>query len=270
MTKSRNTPRYTTPRRLAALCVFACGLATSASAGAALLFTGSGTNPETGNVDQSASAVFSLSADGKTLTLVLTNTTPVTAVLGDTLTGILFDAKGSSATLSLTSIDVASGDALWEHTGKGKNLAWSKQATTNITGAWTSELAKPAIGTYGIATTGFNGMFNAGNIKLGSGGADYGIVGAGTFPAGINGGLSPFADDALTFTMAVSGSLTESELADVVFLFGTSGQGIIPNAPPITPTPVITEAAVPEPSLLALLGVAAAAVRTTRRKEHRA
>lgn len=248
----------------------AAALALAAPAQASVVFTGSGYNPETKDNNQSAQATFSLATDAQTkietLTLTLTNTTGTTVAQGDALTGILFSLKNGS-TLSLASLTTSLGtSALYGSSGDGKKTKWTTDISQTVTGAWTDALANPESGQYGIATTGFGNLFSAGNISLGNKGApDYGIVGATTFSSGTpTFGQSPFADNSLTFTLKVaSGSLAESNIGNVQFLFGTNGSGIISATSTGSGS---GGGKVPEPASLVLVGIGLVALRANRKR----
>jgi len=122
-----------------------------------------------------------------------------------------------------------------------------------VNGSWTNVLGATPISQYGVATTGFSGAFSAGTITLGTGGVDYGIVSNdppnGTFPAPPGSGTSgsfnasafPLIQDTLTFTLTGISGVTQSQITNVKFLFGTDGTGIITT--------------VPEPGSFALAGI---------------
>jgi hypothetical protein len=203
-------------------------------------FMGSGTNAETGD-SVSASALFEISGD--TLTITLMNTTPAGTLLrGDILTGLVWDISGGTPVLAFPTTALTAGSDIF-----------TDKTTSNtsdpVNGSWTNVLGATPFSQYGVATTGFSGAFSSGTITLGTGGVDYGIVSNGTFPAPPGSGTSgsfnasafPLIQDTLTFTLTGVSGVTQSQITDVKFLFGTSGAGII--------------AAVPEPGSFALAGI---------------
>jgi len=203
------------------------------------LLIGSGLNPETGNV-VSGQAEFSVS--GNFLTVTLTNTTAGgTLAQGDSLTGVVFDVDGGSPTLSLTSIVLTGGSTIHTSASAINNAA-------ALSGSWTTALSSGAAYDFGVATTGFNGLFQAGTITRGNSSANYGLIATGTslahgFPK------FPYIENSLTFTFSGALGLTDSQFDNVKLLFGTDGTGLI-NAPP--PEPEVNIHSTPEPGTLAL------------------
>ena len=219
----------------------------ASSASASVIFNGSGINPEVSGA-ASASAVFSISGD--VLTVVLTNTTaPRTTAQGNALTGVVFDIDGNGPVLNFTSIALTSGSEIWT----------SKTAhnTVNpLAGSWTSVLGSSPLAEYGVATSGFNGAFNGGSISLGNASPNYGIVAAGTFDGSnvsFGGSQFPFIQNSLTLTFSGASGLSESAIANVKFLFGTDGTGVVGGN------------LIPAPGALALLGLGGITLRRRRR-----
>jgi hypothetical protein len=221
----------------------AAGLAPSA-ARATVLFTGAGTNAETGD---SVSGAVSFSVSGNTLTVMLTNTTPGgTTTRGDVLQGVSWDVDGTGPVLGFPTVALTSPGS-----ATADDRIFTDKTNANISDpldGYTNALGATPIGEYGISSTGFNGAFAAGTIPLGTGGTDYGIVAAGTFPsppgAGVNGfsgSAFPLIQKSLTFTLTGATGLSESSITNVQLLFGTDGTGVIPAA------------VVPEPASLAML-----------------
>ena len=225
----------------------AAALACTAASSASVVFSGTGYNPEA-STTASGTALFSVS--GGTLSVVLTNTTlPRTTAQGNALTGIVFDVNGSSPSLALTGIALTSGSEIWT----------SKTAhnTVNpLAGSWTSVLGSTPLAEYGAATTGFNGAFNGGSISLGNASPNYGIVAAGTFDGSnvsFGGSQFPFIQNSLTLTFSGASGLSESAIANVKFLFGTDGTGVVGGN------------LIPAPGALALLGLGGITLRRRRR-----
>ena len=213
----------------------AAGIGLASSAGAAVIFTGSGFNPESSS-NVSGSAMFSIS--GNTLTLVLTNTTaPRTISQGSAMTGVSFDINPGSPVLTLTSTAMTAGSNYWTSKTASSNSA-------SLNGSWTNVLGASPLGEYGVSTSGFNGRFNGGAITLGNASPNYGIVAAGTFDGSnvsFSGSQFPFVQKSMTFTFTGVAGFTESQISNVKLLFGTDGTGVIQT--------------VPSPGSLALVGL---------------
>jgi hypothetical protein len=249
---------------LVALAFLPLAVASSPRAMAGFVFTGSGTGPAGGAV--SASADFSIS--GPNLNIVLSNTTPGgTAARGDLLTGLIFDIADPGVALgSLSSTSL-----------NGSSLLFTDKTTAPfggaVSGSWTSVMASPPSGRYGVATSGLSGLFSAGEISLGGGGENYAIAAAGTFPAPPGSGTSgsfnasafPLVQDALHFVLPITqGTLDGFDFTNVKFAFGSHGD-TIPGTGSFGP------ASVPEAGSLMVWGVliAGAAVIYRRRKAWR-
>lgn len=234
-------------KRLAnAALVLAAGTSFFALPVNAILFSGTGTNPETSGHSVSGQANFTLS--GSILTLILTNTSGDTSDQGDALTGLIFTIGGSQ-TLSTSCPSLPSGSAIWTSTSASNTI-------DPLCGSWTDQLAAspPLAAEFGVATTGFNGEFNGGSISLGNASPNYGIVGGLTFPGTIGGSQFPFIQNALKFDFTVaSGSVALGDISGVQFLFGTDGTGKIPGNRVSQQQDPPT---VPEPDSLALVALA--------------
>ena len=247
-------------RSLVAAGIVALGMTVASAPCKAGSFVGSGTNPGTAD-SVSASALFAISGD--TLTITLKNTTPGGTLLrGDILTGLVWDISGATPVLAFPTTALTAGSDIF-----------TDKTTSNtsdpVNGSWTNVLGATPISQYGVATTGFNGAFSAGTITLGTSGVDYGIVSNnppnGTFPAPPGSGTSgsfnasafPLIQDTLTFTLTGISGVSQSQITDVKFLFGSDGTGII--------------TAVPEPGsfTLAGIGLAAAGLVGLRRRMRR-
>jgi hypothetical protein len=242
--------------------LFATGIATlsvaviTAVPAQAQLFTGSGTLSESGN-SVSGSAEFSIAGD--VLTVILTNTTAGgTRVRGDILTGLSWDVTGSNPALMLTSIALTNPGS-----GAGKDRIFTSASTSNtsdpLSGTWTNKLGDSPIGEYGIATTGFEEAFKAGQITRGTGGSDYGIISDDTaFNASV-GSAFPLIKDSLTFKFSGAAALSIDRINSVKLLYGTNGTGRVTTN--IVPR-------IPEPGTLSLLaaGIPAAVVFLRRRR----
>lgn len=217
----------------------------SGAAQAAVTFTGSGNNPETGQT-ATGSALFSVS--GNLLTVVLTNTTaPRTTAQGNALTGVSFDIDGTGPSLSLSSTALTAGSLLW--TSKTTSTS-----STNLNGSWTSVLGGSPLGEYGASTSGFGSRFNGGSISLGNAGPNYGVVAAGTFDGtnvSFGGSQFPFIQNSITLTFSGASGLAESKIGNVKLLFGTDGTGVVTT--------------VPAPAAVALSGISSLALLRRRR-----
>ncbi len=111
-------------------------------------------------------------------------------------------------------------------------------------------------------------------MSLGNASPDYGIATNGSFPGGFGGSQYPFIQDSLTFTFLLSsGSVSDSQINDVFFLFGTNdGGGVI--AGKLESSAGGTDSTLPEPTSLAVWGIVSAAtagaVAMRKQKRNRA
>ena len=233
-----------------------------------IIFTGSGTGP--GSVPVTASATFDIV--GNNLTITLTNTSPSNSgqdVPGSTLSGLFWDFTGNptltplSATIPAASSIIQSGLCVPGPCAGVTNVAgeWGYQATSFPGGA------DRGIASSGYLTTGLAG--NIGNFNGGAAGTDldgpaslnginFGIVSA---AAGFNpnGGLArPLIQDTVVFILSGVSGLSNSDISDVSFQYGTSITELnVPGTP----------RRVPEPGTLALLGLAAVVLAYRRRSQ---
>lgn len=220
-------------------------LVAAASAGvvmssqAAVLFTGTGFNPEAAT-NASGSALFQIS--GNLLTVTLNNTTaPRTTAQGNALTGIAFDFQNAIPVpvLTLVSTALGSGAQLW-------SSKTSFVTSANINSSWTNVLGSSPLANFGAASTGFAGAFNGGSIGLGNSSPNYGIVAPGTFTGSnsvaFGGAQFPFVQGALVLTFSGVAGLSEAQISNVKLMFGTDGTGVI--------------TLVPTPGSIALVGLA--------------
>jgi hypothetical protein len=231
------------------------------SAHSTAVFVGSGTNGETGNSVQ-GQAEFTVSGTNLILQLFNSDSNPTDGP-GDVVTGITFDLAGG-ATLSINL--AAPGPCGMSLNGE---TLWTSQ-TTNSTGAdvcgsWTDQLAAGATVDFGLATTGFSGLFNGGSISVGNAGPNYGIASSSTDFSSFAPGGFPVVQHSLTFTYDISGApLLESQITNVTFLFGTSGEGSVTGACQAGTSCIPLEA--PEPGTLTLLALAGAGLLFASRR----
>ena len=191
-------------RSLVAAGIVALGMTLSAAPCKADVFVGSGTNAETGD-SVSASALFEISGD--TLTITLKNTTlGGTLLRGDILTGLVWDISGATPVLAFPTTALTAGSDIFTN-------KTTSNTSDPVNGSWTNVLGATPISQYGVATTGFNDS------------------------------AFPLIQDTLTFTLTGISGVSQSQITNVKFLFGTDGTGII------------TTMAVPEPGTFALAGI---------------
>jgi hypothetical protein len=223
----------------------------------AVTYSASGTtskNADDPNQAVSATANVTFGSGGSTvLTIVLKNTTSGgTHAQGSALTGIGFGYEGKTApTLTLTGISRGTSDIYTGNTKKDNTTKLFQSSPKKK--SWTEEVDKGNTKgvKFGVATTGVD-IWKGSSISFGNASPDYGIVAAGTFPrskSGLN--KTPFIQDALTFTLNVSGTLDFSKIENVKFFFGTSGDFFTDGGTIHGPS------SVPEPSGLAFAGIGA-------------
>jgi hypothetical protein len=217
-----------------------------ASAGecrAGLIFTTPSNSVNSFNGDPvAASADFSIS--GNTLTVVLTDTNTSNIakyVPSDALTALFFNVAGNPL-LTYTEAEASS-----VRTGSAV-----KAGPVNITSEWAyafkstglgGSVSPPVTEHYGLGTAGF-GIFSG----LGGGQQfPYGILDKGFTGSNGNGPVdaASFAQDSITFSLKFNGKLSESDISDVRFQWGTAlNEGNVPG---------LRLSAVPEPSSLVLM-----------------
>jgi hypothetical protein len=287
------------------ICVLVVGfvLLANSTVSAAITFSGSGTGADGGTV--SASATFSVGdqlvmegnhlVSAHILTIVLTNTTTTpTANNGQVLTGIVwsFDPllNGTLALYpdSMHNPSLTANSHIWvvdaANSGNGQT-SYKVDDTRALGGTWTDKTSNPAftLGDYGYATTGADGMFQAGTI-VGSkpGSANYGLVSATTYlqdPVTMANGVGPqslpLVQNSITIQFRFMGddpavaTFPAEFVSNVQFLVGTNGThfGGSPPAPGPTPADVV----LPEPASMGLwgLGLAIAAMAARRGRPRR-
>jgi hypothetical protein len=235
---------FTRLGRSLALLTFSLGgllLGTSPCAAGTITFTGSGTVADgSSNFPVSASATFTTggSVPAGDMQIVLTNTGAATPHNGEVLTGIFWSVHGSTPTLSLGNITLTAGSSLWSPAGPG----FIASSPPNINGSWAYGDANSGPGnfhtlhnnpifnpyTYGLSSVGNSGAISAANITLGNGGPDYGVVGAGTFPAG---GPQQTPDEQNSITLIVHGvgALDAATITAAAFGYGSAPDALIPG-----------------------------------------
>jgi len=226
--------------------MLAVGLNARVAQAIPITFTTSGTVPSTGDT-VSASAEFTVLSGGN-LQIVLTNTTSGgTLANGDALTDLFFtviaadpvlamsSATGNTLNPSATGVDlkaVNKGDGTWEFVGHPGSTFGVNENGVNFPYE------------YGLSTAGDGGLFNGDLID----GPDYHIVAAGT-DLNLDGLKNfPAVDTSATFVISGYSGLTEANIRNVAFSFGTTPDLVSEGGGP--PQQVI-----PEPTTVALLGI---------------
>ena len=256
-------------------------IAMTNGAGAALTFTGSGTNSGfgTGNTNNllSASVSFDVTTPG-ILDVVLSNTENTASIVGsiqpsDILTGVYFNWHPSNTpALTPVSATIATGSSL-------VNPAYSDiglPVAGNVGGEWgyvAGPNPAPGISSSGLSVFG-GGNFNGPNLAGPGNGALDGLQ-YGLAPLNYNGAngnpavnSTALVQNAVAFELSFTGAFDPSNIYGVVFQYGTATtdatlQGI--------PDADILVGVVPEPASLAIWSLLALAVGGTtcwRRRKH--
>jgi len=187
-----------------------------------------------------ASAEFSVS--GNTLTVVLTNTNAESIakyVPSDTLCAVFFDVAGNPALVYASAVAATL-----------RNGTTVTGPDEDITAEWFYKQNSGGLGqgvaqSYGLGTAGYGIFPTSGGQQFGYGIMDNGFDGTnGNNP--VNG--QTFAQNSVTFSLTFAGALSENDISNVRFQWGTAlNEGSL--------TGIRQGGAVPEPASLALLGV---------------
>ena len=224
----------------------------------------------------SVSATADFAIVGNTLTITLKNTSVANTLEspGSTLSGLAFQL-GNGDSIVLTPASATSPNAI-EHsgscnsnpcTGTNVNVAGEWGYQTEFTASSTQHLY--GIGSSGYITTGIAG--NPGNFNNGAAGTDlqspvsldgieFGIVSASH--GAENGGLITQAliNDNVVLSLTGVANVSESQIGNVFFLYGTSPTDLTSIGGVPLPAPA------PEPGSLALVGLALSGFAWARRR----
>jgi hypothetical protein len=218
----------------------------------AATFTGTGNSVN--GVVTGAQADFSIS--GNQLTVVLSNIgTGSINASADVLSGLFFDVNGSTPTFTPVSALVTSGSSVVQFGSNPSNVGgeWRYQSFSSV-GSGTGQ----APARYGISSSGYDDLFGVANFNgpdlqppPAVDGIQFGLVNPSFVAFQGNGGLDSNAliRNSVTFTLTFTGSLSESQLANAYFWYGTSQNENRPNGGQIfDPVP---DNVIPEPSTTA-------------------
>lgn len=207
---------------------------------------------------RAASVTFD--TQGTDLVVTLANTSLHDAMVPvDVLTGIFFDVSGSSLTLTRTSAVVPVTSAVFHGP---VDLVTPGGGAMGVGGEWAykSAISGPGGRDYGISSAGF-GLFGPGDLFPGT------DLQPPTSPDGLQYGITSAGDDPFTGNAPMTGSnaLIRNE---IVFRLGGLPVGFDPSARIQNVLfqygTGLSEPSIPEPSTLALVGVASLAI--VRRK----
>ena len=250
---------------------FAAAVVATVPARASVVWTGSGTNVGGSGNSASASATFTIA--GNTLTILLQNTSAANTLETptNTLTGLDFTLNGTDP--ALTPVSAISPNAILNASDcNAGSLTACSTGPVDVGGEWGYQDGYGS-GTEGIASAGYLttgqtgdiGNFNNGSAGTNLAGPDsldgiqMGIVSKnhGTLNGG-SGGLdsSALIDDNVVLTLTGVSSLTESEIGNVTFLYGTAPDGSIAGSLCTTCGPGSGGGSVPVPGALAIFGSA--------------
>ncbi len=194
---------------------------TSVGWASTIMFTGSGTNGSNNSQPLSAEAVFSLT--GNVLTITLINSAGATSTKytnSDLLTGIFF----SSTALNLVPVSAQTGNVI---NNVGAPVCSSASTSCDVGNGWEYLAFSPAhfgaVNGVSAAGLGIFGSSNFGGSSTQLQGDDYGIVPA-NYP-GANGTSvagSPLEKGSVIFTLIAPPTFTLSQIDTVTFRYGST------------------------------------------------